>query len=368
MAIGNFFYLTLLFLRLKETKEHRCPRLKRIMIAVGRLRLALFLIVMSLLTGTMGYVVIENYPWFDAFYMSVITLASVGFGEVHPLSTAGRLFTSGLILFNVGTFAYAISILTSTVAEGGFAKLINDLRMNRKIENLKGHTIVCGFGRHATEVAQELHKQKVPFVVVENKFDKLDLLRKETPFLYVEGDATQEDVLEEAGIQRAASLVITLPSDADNLFITLTARQINPSLRIISRASNHCDERKIIRAGANQTVVPERIGGFYMANWVNNSKMLDFYTLLSEIGPGNMVFDEVELDQLNDAYVDLSLGESQLKSTTRVSIIALRSPNGHYELNPDDDKKLKKGWKLVILGNKEQIEHFKRLTLSSANT
>lgn len=367
MAAGNFFYLTLLFLRFENLKQHRRPRLHRIMVVIDRLRLALILLVLSVFTGTVGYVIIENYPWFDAFYMSVITLASVGFGEVHPLSTAGRLFTSGLIIFNVGTFAYAISILTSTVAEGGFSKLLNDLRMNRKIEKLSGHAIVCGFGRHATEVARELHKQNIPFVVVENKFDKLDLLRKETPFLFVEGDATHEDVLEEAGIHRAASLVVTLPSDADNLFITLTARQINPALRIISRASNHADERKIIRAGANQTVVPERIGGFYMANWVNNPEMLDFYTLLSGIGPGNLIFDEVDLDLLNDAYMGIGLGESQLKATTRVNIIAMRSPNGQYELNPDDTKVLKKGWKLVILGNKEQIEHFKRLTLSSSN-
>jgi voltage-gated potassium channel len=215
------------------------------------------------------------------------------------------------------------------------------------------------------EVANELHKQGIPFVVIENKVDKLELLRTDTPYLFVEGDATHEDVLEEAGIRKASSVIVTLPSDADNLFVTLTVRQLHATVRIISRASNEADEKKIHRAGANQTVVPERIGGYYMANWVNNPDMLSFYNLLSVIGAGNLLIEEIDLHDLNDAYLGVGLGSSLLKSTTRVSIVAARQPDGRYELNPGDDLILRKGCKLVVLGSNEQIQHFKRLTLSS---
>ncbi len=238
----------------------------------------------SILTGTIGYVLIEGYPWLDAYYMAVITLASVGFGEVHPLSTVGRIFTTLLILFNIGLFAYAISTITSIFAEGGFQKLISEFRMNQRIEHLENHTIVCGYGRHGSEVALELTRQNIPFVIIEHQAEKIERLRTETPYLYVEGDATHDEVLAEASIERATALILTLPDDASNLFITLSARQISSRLRIISRANGPVDELKIRRAGADETVVPERIGGFYMAALVTKSDQVDFSKLFPKIG------------------------------------------------------------------------------------
>lgn len=150
---ANFFDFALFFLRLSKRKHHFHGRFPRIQQVVRRMRAAITLVLFSIAVGTVGYVVIEDYPWFDAYYMSVITLASVGFGEVHPLSTYGRLFTSLLIVFNIGLFAYAISTITDVFASGGFTKLLIDFHMNKRINELSGHTIVCGFGRHATEVA-----------------------------------------------------------------------------------------------------------------------------------------------------------------------------------------------------------------------
>jgi voltage-gated potassium channel len=360
MRSTGFIQFILLFFRLRgRSAGSSRHRMRRIVAVVRRIRASVFLMFVSLGVGTLGYVIIEGYPWFDAYYMAVITLASVGFGEVHPLGVGGRLFTSFLILFNIGLFAYAISSITSVFAEGGFTKLLNDFRMHGTIERLSGHTIVCGFGRHATEVAQELSKQRMPFVVIEKKSDKIEYLRVHTNYLYVEGDATQDEILEEAGIRRAASLVTTLPDDADNLFVTLSARQIGPTLRIISRANNEADEIKLRRAGASQTVVPERIGGFYMATLVNKPDLVEFFTLLSNMGPSNVVFEEVVVGELLPQFRGKTIEQCGLFKQTRVALVAIRYPNGQYELNPPPATMLLPDWHIVVLGNPDQVAEFR---------
>ncbi|MBK8194046.1 MAG: hypothetical protein IPK76_12860 [Lewinellaceae bacterium] len=163
-----------MFLRIRRLSAKKDIRFARISQIVARLQFALLMVVLSLGIGTAGFVFIENYPLLDAWYMSVITLASVGFGEIHPLSNAGRLFTSFLILFNVGLFAYSISTIIGIFTEGGLARLMSDYQMDQQIKKLSGHTIVCGFGRHATEVAQELAKHQIPFVVIENHLGKAE--------------------------------------------------------------------------------------------------------------------------------------------------------------------------------------------------
>ena len=360
MQPGNFIHFLLIFLRRRVVKGAGSERHKRIALVLRRLLTALILMLSSILVGTFGYVLIEGYPLFDAYYMAVITLASVGFGEVHPLSTTGRIFTTFLILFNVGLFAYAISTITGIFAEGGFHRLIYDFRMNKRVENIEKHTIVCGFGRHAMEVTQELVKQNIPFVVVENGPNKIEFLRSETSYLFVEGDATQDTVLEEAGIKKASAIVITLPDDSDNLFITMSARQINPALRIISRANKVADEVKIRRAGADHTVVPERIGGFYMANLVNQPDLVEFFNLLSNMGPSNVIFEELSVSQLHTEYQNLSIEESRLAQAASIAIVAARHLDGQYELNPPHSLKLLPELRLVLLGSPEQMADFRK--------
>ncbi len=357
--MSTFIQFLFLFLRLPREGKMPHQRLLRLIKGIRRLRSAVYLVMISLAIGTVGFVVIDNYPLLDAWYMSVITLATVGFGEIHPLSNAGRLFTSFLILFNVSLFAYAISSITSLFAEGGFTQLLSDFRMDQRITALSGHTIVCGFGRHANEVAEELVKQGIPFVIVENNPDKIEYIREETSHLFCEGDATQDGVLEEAGILRAAALVVTLPSDSDNLFIVLSARQTNPALRIISRANNEADERKIRRAGADHTVVPERIGGFYMATLVNKPDLVEFFNLLSNMGPSNVVFEEIPVSQLRKHFWNKTIAQSGIQQLSRVSVVAVRSPDGQYELNPSPDTLLLPKWDLVVLGNPEQMKNFR---------
>lgn len=362
--INAFVHFLWLFVFLRQVEEHPRHRFVRIVQVIRRVRYALLFALLSLGIGMLGFILIENYPILDAWYMSVITLATVGFTEVHPLGPMGRLFTSFLILFNVSLFAYAISTVTNLFAEGGFSKLIKEFRMYRRIEALKGHTIICGFGRHAMEVCQELTKQGMSFVIIEKNPEKIEHMREDTPYLYIEGDATEDKILDEAGIKRAASLITTLPDDADNLFIVLSARQTNPNLSIVSRANNESDERKIRRAGANHTVVPERIGGFYMATLVNKPDLVEFFTLLSNMGPSNVVFEEIPVIQLRSSILNTSLLSSGLVQGTPVSVVALRKPDGQYVLNPTSETRLQAGWDLVILGNKEQVQAFKKQFLS----
>ncbi len=360
MPAGNFVHFVLYFLRLPVNGNRYSQRYQRIAAVLRRFRTAFALMLSSVLIGTVGYVLIEGYPWLDAYYMAVITLGSVGFGEVHPLSTTGRIFTTFLILFNVGLFAYAISTITGMLAEGGFNKLLNEFRMSLGIENLHKHTIICGYGRHGSEVALELTKQNIPFVVVESQAERLDYLRRETSHLFVEGDATQDEVLAEAGIKRAAALVITLPHDADNLFITLSARQVNAHLRIISRANGGSDEAKIRRAGADQTVVPERIGGFYMATLVSTPDAVDFFNLLSNLGPSKVVFEEIPVYQLQPDFQNQTIAASPLAQSPAVAIVAVRYPAGHYELNPPPAFILKPELHVVLFGTVEQMAAFRQ--------
>jgi len=356
---ANFFDIALLFLRITKQGHDRHSRFYRIHQVVRRLRTAFLLVVFSIAVGMVGYVVIEDYPWFDAYYMSVITLASVGFGEIHPLSMEGRLFTTLLIIFNIGLFAYAISTITDVFAGGGFSKLLIDFHMNKRINELNRHTIICGFGRHATEVSQELAKQEMPFVIIEKNPDKIAKLRYETPYLYVEGDATHDEILAEAGIERASVVVITLPDDTGNLFITMSARQINPSLRIICRANNEADEIKIRRAGADHTVIPERIGGFYMATLINKPHLVEFFSLLANMGSSGVVFEEVPVSQLRAEFQHRSIAEAKFIEQSQVTLVAVREAGGHYELNPPGTTLLLPDHDIVVLGSPVQMERFR---------
>jgi voltage-gated potassium channel len=357
------YHYILFFLHARERSNIDPRRLESIHRVVNRLRWSVGFMLFSIVSGMLGYVFIEGYTWFEGYYMSVVTLSSVGFMEIHPLSHAGRVFTSLLILFNVGIFAYAISTITGIFAEGGLTRLLKDYRMFHEIGQLKGHTIVCGFGRHAAEVTRELSKQGKPFVVIENKPERVQELREQGQMLFLEGDATQDNILLEAGIDKAEALVITLPSDADNLFITLSARQLNPSVRIISRAQHRSDEEKLRRAGANYTVVPELIGGFYMANLVNNPDLVEFFSLISNMGPSQAVFEEIPVSALREPFRQQNIAASGLDRLARVSIVAFRYPDGRFELNPDFSGKLQTDWQLVLLGNAEQMEMFRKKAL-----
>lgn len=326
-----------------------------------RFNFSLIAIILVILFGVIGLMVIENYSVSEAIYMVIITISTVGYGEVNVLSETGRVFIIVLIVLNMGVLAYSVSTVTSFVLEGELRKHLKDYRVYQKVQNLSNHIIVCGFGRHGQEIAQELIKNKLKFVVIENNEQKISEMRVQNDFLFIDGDATHDQILLEAGIMRAKSIIVTTGLDAENVFITLSARQLNPKLNIVSRAVDKITERKLLRAGASHVVLPERLGGFYMATLVHKPEVVEFFTLISNMGNANIQFEEIECDSLGLYFLEKSIKETNIRGKTGVNIIGLREVDGSYIVNPSPDIILKSGMRLVILGNDEQVQKFKRI-------
>ena len=216
---------------------------------------------MSITTGVSGYMLIENYGLIDAFYMSVITIATVGYGEVEELSQMGRLFTSFYILMNLGIFAFFVSVMTSYLFEGKLRDIFKNYRSGMELSKLNDHVIVCGFGRNGSRACEELVLNGTNFVVIEKSPEVQENVSETIQFHMLIGDATKDETLRTAGIAKAKVIIITTPSDAANVFITLTARALNSKIKIISRASQIETEDKLYRAGANEVILPDYMGG-----------------------------------------------------------------------------------------------------------
>ncbi|MBL7826825.1 MAG: potassium channel protein [Saprospiraceae bacterium] len=355
-----FYFLQLIFWFFKPPKRFgvRAASYARLRNAITKLRAAVIFLFAALMAGMVGYRIIEHTSWFDSYYMSLVTLSTVGFGEVIPLGHEGRVFTSFLILFNIGFFTYAISTVTSIFTDEGVRAFFLEFHMIEKVKKLNKHVIVCGFGRHASEVCLELTKQHTPFVVIESDPEKAELMRRETNYLFLEGDATDDTILEWAGIDRAAALVLTLPVDANNLFVIMTARQRNNSIKIISRSSQESDEMKLRRAGADHVVLPEKIGGFYMATLIHKPDLVEFFTLISNMGPSQIVFEEISVTQLKPEFQGKSIEDSGLVRIGMIPIVAIRYAMGNYQLNPDIKTILLPELHIVVLGDPSQINHF----------
>jgi voltage-gated potassium channel len=320
----------------------------------------LILLVISI--GVSGYYFIEHYPLLDAFFMTIITLATVGYEEVYKLSDAGKIFTSFLIIFSIGTFAYAISVLTKYIIEGEFQTYFKHYRVNKEIQKLQHHVIVCGYGRNGRQACEQLRAGNEAFIVVESRPDVISTLRDEGSLLYLEGNATNDEVLIDAGLARAKALITTLPDDADNVFVVLTAREKNPGLKIISRASNDGSETKLKRAGADNVIMPDKIGGTHMAALVTKPDVLE---LLDHItGRINIKLEEISFNTLPEKYKDKSIRELEVRNRTGANIIGLKTASGEYIINPSPDTPMLPDAKLFVLGTAEQVEQFKKFLAS----
>jgi voltage-gated potassium channel len=313
--------------------------------------LALFFVL--LLISTSGYMIIEDYSFFDALYMTVITVGTVGYMEVHPLSIAGRVFTIFIILINIGAFTFFVTYLTRYLLDGEFIRTYKQMKMDNAIQQLRNHVIVCGLGRNGTECAQVLHNNNIPFVVLEEKND----LPVDLPFkieYFMKGDATKDETLKEAGIDHARAIIATMPVDADNLFTVLTARQLNPNITIISRASHDSSVGKLKIAGANNVIMPDKIGGAQMATLVLNPDVQEMISIMAS--RNNEQFKLVELV----ATRNISLGEINLWSSTECTLLAVKNGDD-YILNPGPSFVIRGGERLILMGSEEQIEKAKKL-------
>jgi voltage-gated potassium channel len=322
-----------------------------------KLYIASALIISVMIVGIFGYHILEHYSYLDSFFMTVITVATVGYREVRELDPAGKIFTSILIIFSISTFAYAISVITRYVIEGEFQVYFKHYKVNKEIQKLKNHVIVCGYGRNGKQACEQLRSGNESFVAIENNPGILEAMRNEGDVLFIEGDATQDDVLEEAGLERAKALITALPNDAANVFVVLTARDKNPTLKIISRASDDASEHKLKRAGANNVIMPDKIGGTHMAALVTKPDVLEFIDHIT--GKINIRLEEIRFSSLPESMRNKSIRELEIRNKTGANIIGFKTAGGEYVINPPPDTIMMQDAKLFVLGTKEQVMRFK---------
>jgi voltage-gated potassium channel len=322
--------------------------LRKLIIAVSIL-LSVFFI------GIAGYIFIEDYSLLNAIYMTIITMASVGFSEVHPLSDYGKIFTSGLILASIVAYVYFITLVTSFIIEGEFRTYFKHLRVNKEIQQLKDHVVVCGFGRNGKQACQQLASGNVKYVVVENNQHIIDAFKEEANILFVDGNATEDEVLNNAGIKNAKGLIAALPDDASNVFVVLTARELNPTMKIISRASTDAAENKLRRAGADNVIMPDKIGGTHMAALITKPDVLEFIDFIT--GKINITLEEINYNHLKNQYKDNPISQMNVHKSTGANVIGFKNAKGEYNVNPNETTLVTKDSKLFVLGTNEQISH-----------
>ncbi|MEA3328350.1 MAG: NAD-binding protein [Candidatus Omnitrophota bacterium] len=314
-----------------------------------------------ILSGIMGYMLIERWTFIDAAYMTIITLTSVGFGEIHPLSTIGRVFTIFLILGGVGALFYGISVIAAFIIEGGLRDLLKRRTMDKLISNLNDHYIICGAKETGRFAVDEFVNTGNKFVIVEpdvkeiKKIDNLDKLS------YLEEDPTKDEVLLRAGIKKAKGLVSALSTDKDNLFVVLSARELNPDLRIVAQAVEQESEPKLLKAGANCVVLPNFIGGLRMASEMIRPTVVSFLDVMVRGRDITLRVEEAGILP-GSPFVGQTLGEVEVPKRTGLIVVAIKdSQNGRYCYNPGAAARIKQGDILIVLGSVEQLENLKNL-------
>ena len=316
--------------------------------------LAYFTILISV--GTLGFYVIGGDEWslIDSFYMTIFTITTVGFGEIHPLNDLGRLWTSFVIVFGVSGFLYMLSEIGAELVE---FRVYKENQKKRKIRKMKNHYIICGYGRMGAVIARELHEKNYPFVVVEIDQDKIDKISA-LGYQSILGDATIEKTLEEAGIHKAAGIVVCLNNDPDNLFVTLTARSLNHDAFLVSRCSQINNKPKLKQAGADKVVNPYTAGGHRMAELLISPELEDTVSLSLSQGIVDLAIDEVNLTNLN-SFHGVKIKDSTIREEFNLIIVGLVNGDGSYEINPDPELLLNADHTVMIMGQKRELEQFK---------
>lgn len=316
---------------------------------------ALILLVLLLAIGVLGFKLISEYSWIDSLYMTVITITTVGFGEVKPLDDQSKIFTILLILSSVIILGYAISVITEYILSKNNFEDIKQRKMQKRIDKMSNHIIICGFGRNGKQAAKKLLTYKKSFVIIEKDKELIEKVQdEELPFVH--GNANEDEVLHMAGIDKATTLICALPSDADNLFIVLSARQINKDLCIISRASQETSYEKLKLAGANNVILPDRIGGDHMASLVVVPDLIEFIDNLSIVGETNINIEEISVEKLYDTSNVKTIRDLDLRKKTGCTVIGFKKSTGEYIVNPEASIELVAKSKIIVLGRPEQIE------------
>jgi len=329
---------------------------------VKTLSFALGLMFVVIGVGTVGYMQLNKaYNFIDALYMTVITISTVGFKEVHDLTDNGKVFTILLIMSSFGIFGYIVSAVTRFILDGVFRRNLKDYRVARKIEKLSNHVIVCGFGRNGRQASLELLEHEEQVVVIDSKESSIDKIRMIPDLLFIQGDATLEEVLTSANIAKAKALITAIPDDAANVYVCLTARELSPDIRIISRSSKLQSDNKLKRAGANNVIMPDLLGGQQMAKLVAQPDVIEFVDkiLLQSIKGVSLI--EVSCSKLASCFVGKSILDLNVRNVSGANIIGLKDGDGNYIYNPSPDIILNEKFQLFVLGDDKQLSRLDEL-------
>lgn len=319
----------------------------------NRLFYAAIALAVVMVIGVVGFMYFEEDSFLNSAFMTVITISTVGYSLLHELTDNGKIFTIILIIISLGVYAYSISIITSYLVEGNVERLMRG-RTLKKAKKMKNHTILCGYGRIGKQVSDELLAHNLPFLVIDENLEVIKASENGN-IKFIEGDATHDDVLLKAGIENARSLISALPVDADNLYISLSARSLNDKINIISRGTDESAEKKLHKAGADHVILPEKVGGSHMAKLVARKDVVEFLDHLSYRGVSLTNLEEINYSELADDYHNKTILEMGMRKKSGANIVGFKTPEGEFIINPTPDTKIVPESKLFVLGTPEQI-------------
>ncbi len=324
---------------------------------IGGIKTTIFLVGLLVSLGTAGYYFITDASFIDAFYMTIITVTTVGFGEVIELNDWGRLFTSGLIMSSWLIIGYAAATVYMHVQNGVLQKKIKDYNVKKKIIKQRNHVIVCGYGRNGSQACEELSQHGIEYIIIEKRDNVVEYIREDPNRLFIQGDAASEEVMEMAQIKHARALITALPKDADNMYVVLTAREMNPNIQIISRASEFRSDVKLRRVGADNVIMPDRIGGQRMAKLVAQPEVVEFweYVLLQRVKDVSLEIitcNNAPSDEIQCTLKNLGLREK----SGGANIVGIKTQEGNFVFNPSADFTLTNSDTLFVLGSPSQIQ------------
>ena len=332
-------------------------RNQRLTFQIGGIKTTFALVLLLVLLGTTGFYFITDCSLLDAFYMTIITVTTVGFGEVVELNQLGRLFTSGLIISSWLIIGYAAATVYMFVQNGNLQKKVKDYNVKKRIVNLRDHVIVCGYGRNGFQACEELSEHGINYVIIEKRDNVVEYIREDPDRLFIQGDASSEEIMNLAQIKHARALITALPKDADNMYVVLTAREMNPNIQIISRASEFRSDVKLRRVGADNVIMRDRIGGQRMAKLVAQPEVVEFweYVLLQRVK--DVSLETISCTNTPESEMQCSLKNLGLREKSGgANIVGIKTQEGNFIFNPSPDFALTNSDTLFVLGSPSQIQ------------
>ena len=330
------------------------------MIFKTKLYISITLLIIVVLIGVSGFMIISNETFVDSLYMTVITMSTVGYGTLHELNETEKIFTIFLIIISIVFYVYSVTALSEYLISGKFLQQLNEKRVQKKIQKLENHSIVCGYGRNGKQAVIKLKNFNMACVVIEKDKALIEELERDN-ILYVEGDATEDESIKKAAVHNAKSLITALSSDADNLFVVLSARQLNKNMIIISRASNESSINKLKIAGANNIIMPDKIGGMHMASLVVTPDLVEFVDRLTMLDEGSTNLEEISVNDLPPEFLNKTIRDLDLRRRTGCSIIGFKTATNQYIVNPESETELTFNSNLIVLGRPNQIRKLREV-------